>query len=355
MIRRPRLKTYLTFFPITDTAWGVQGGSEELWRLQLDDESAVHAFGSLLPFLNGQHDVDDIVSRMSGQHVDSAVVQRLLAQLERSGFIAEAAPPDANGASMARFQEQIAFFSRFGKDEGVQLQSALKDWRVAVLGHSRLAHALVRQLGDAGFTDTVTLREDQETASNHTRPLDRRVIWQENGDEPAPRVLVLAQTAHDPGLLNALNAYSNRTSTPWMLVRCLDAHEGWVGPLFIPGETASYASLEARLRGNLPFFEEYRALNDHLEREGRASAACGGLHSVFELVSAIAVTELIKFATGVVVPRLAGSFLTINLLTWETEVHEVLRVPHLDHQTSSMSHVYPWKELAHGDKPTKRA
>ena len=45
LIRFPRLKAFLSVFPISDTAWGLRGGADEVWRIKLTDERSVHAFG----------------------------------------------------------------------------------------------------------------------------------------------------------------------------------------------------------------------------------------------------------------------------------------------------------------------
>ena len=50
----------------------------------------------------------------------------------------------------------------------------------------------------------------------------------------------------------------------------------------------------------------------------------------FDLLASIATIELIKFVTEIRVPDLLGKFLTVNFWTWETELHEVLRLPALD-------------------------
>ena len=355
MIQRPRLKTYLTLFPISETTWGLQGGSSELWRLQFEGERAVQALGGVLPFLNGHHEVEEIERRAGEQGIDQQTVRQLLALLEESSFLEEGSRNGLDERALERFRDQLSFFSRFSRVGGAHFQAALCDWRVAVVGDSGLGRALARQLAGAGFGETVTLCDPAGTQpASGSAPLDRRQIWPD-GTEAPPRVFLFAQVAHDPALLEAMDAFSKRLGVPWMLVRCLDPHEGWVGPLFIPGETASYASLEARLRGHLPFFDEYRALHSHLQHADGPSAACGSLHPVYELLSGIAVTELIKYATGFAMPQLAGRFMTLNFLTWESEVHEVLRVPHLEHESFSRPQVYPWKDLPYGDKQTRRA
>src|SRR5262249_21395939 len=143
--------------------------------------------------------------------------------------------------------------------------------------------------------------------------LDAETIWPDA--LPIPQVLIVCQDAHDSRLLEGVDALSKRRRLSWMLVRLLDLEEAWVGPLFVPGETASYLSLDARLRANLPNVAEYTAFDAHVRSTGRPASRPGGLHASFDLIASIAVIETIKLVTEVKVPGLLGRFLTVNLST----------------------------------------
>jgi bacteriocin biosynthesis cyclodehydratase domain-containing protein len=58
--------------------------------------------------------------------------------------------------------------------------------------------------------------------------------------------VVAAQDCFEPEELAALNEAALRLSTPWSLV-CFDGYEGWVGPTFVPGQTACFSCFQARL------------------------------------------------------------------------------------------------------------
>ena len=108
-------------------------------------------------------------------------------------------------------------------------------------------------------------------------------------------------------------------------------------------------SLEARLRANMPRYPEYMAFDAHV-RATEPPAGPGGLAATFDLLASIAVIELIKFVTEIKVPELLGKFLTVNLWTWEMELHEVLRVPALDRPAASRPAVFPWKIVSHEER-----
>jgi hypothetical protein len=370
MIHKPKLKTFLTVFPISDTTWGLRGGSEELWRIKLRDESAIRTFSGLLPYLNGQHEFEDILTKVGEQGLDGETARRLLEHFESSSLIEEADSSGLSDEEADRYEDQITFFSRFSQEGGAKYQQLLRQARVAVIGEGGLGRSVCRHLEGAGFGEVITLSAEPASAEhagngNGAAPrrgvkmrslgLSRQSIWPEGEAGELPQVFILPQEAHDPQLLEAMDAFSKEKSVPWMLVRGMDPREGWVGPLFIPGETASYVSLEARLRGNAPYFNEYQAFDNFLRSSNSPSPACGGLSTFHDVLSGIAVAEVIKYVTSISVPQLAGRFLTIDLLTWETEVHDVLRIPRLEAEFYNRPRTFPWKEIPYGDKQTRRA
>lgn len=361
MIHKPKLKTFLTIFPISETTWGLRGGTEELWRIKLHDERSMRAFSALLPYLNGHYQSDEILKRVSEQGVDSKLAEQLLRHLEKSSLIEETESSGLPPEEEERFRDQAAFFSRFTSEGGAKYQSILGASRVGLVGDGNLNRSVLRHLGMSGFGEVVLIKDnsaparlefDRDLASTdfqYTKlkllPLDRGSIWTDDLTEQLPQVFILPQESHDPQLMESMDALSKSHNVPWMLLRTLDPQEGWVGPLFVPGDTASYLSLEARLRGNIQHFEEYQAFDTYLRDAEKASASSGGLHAFLDLLSGIAVTEIIKYVTGIRVPHLAGRFLTINLLSWETEIHDVLRVPRLEQDPSTHFRLFPWKEV----------
>jgi hypothetical protein len=77
------------------------------------------------------------------------------------------------------------------------------------------------------------------------------------------------------------------------------------------------------------------------------------LSAFFEILAGVAVVELVKYLTGISVPHLAGRFITVRLTDWETEIHEVLKVPHLEAE-SGLPRVFPWKEIPYDARKTRR-
>ena len=360
MLKKPKLKKFLTIFPISETTWGLRGGSDELWRLKLRDEEAKHAL-ALLAYLNGKYEVDQIIDEMAVKGVDAEEVNVLLQRMDEASLIEEADGFGLSETEEQAFQSQITFFSRYTSEGGAKYQSRLRATRVGIIGDGYLGRSLRRQLQEAGFGEILLLSADPEPvraslnghgSANGDTPqttrvlqLDRDSVWGEK-DEALPSLIFVAQEAEDPQLLEAVDHFSKEKKVPWMLVRAMESQVGWVGPLFIPDETACYQSLEARLRSNLEYFPEHQVFTHYLKEQRGPAASCGGLHAFFELLSAIGVVEAIKFLANVTVPSLAGRFLTINLSNWDVEIHEVLRVPPLGLQVTE-PRLFAWKEMPH--------
>jgi len=363
MIKSPKLKSYLTLFPISESIWGVRGGSDELWRLKMGEGAAMRAFSLLLPYLNGTHTSDEIVERMAADGVTSDATRRIIERLETAGLLEDASDGQLSSADQEQFNDQITFFSRFSRQGGQGFQARLREARIGLLDGGRLGQSLLRQLELSGFGQIVLLSEEPEqlraqlaisrhggngngtqaTTTVEVHRLDRDTVWPSAAGD-MPQLLLVPQQTHDPSLLEAVDTLSKKHDLPWLMVRYLDFREGWVGPLFVPGDTACYLSLDARLRGNLPFYDEYQAFDQSVRDSGEPPVPPGGLHSFFDLLSSIAVVEVVKLISGIRVPYLGSRFLTINLWTWEVEEHEVLKLPRIDAGLTARPTPFPWKD-----------
>jgi len=381
VLRHPKLKGHLTLFPLSPARWRVSGGADELSRLELRNEQAIAAFSRLLPLLYGRHEAASLVARLDEEGVSRAAVEALLAHLERAGLLEEADDHGLPPAEVERYAPQIRYFSRFTAEGGAKLQARLLASRVAVVDGStgrlglidgsagrlglidgsagRLAEEIALALRASGIGRVEVLPalapEEAEEAPDGAvvalppaagRAAPRAHPWRDALAAMAepPGLVVVAQEAHDPVLLEAMDDLSKRARLPWLLVRWLAAEEGWVGPLFVPYETASYLSLEARWQANLSHLDDYRALGDLVRDRGRPAAAAGGLLAGFQVLAGIAAAEAVKLLAGFAVPQLAGRFLTLHFGTWAAELHDVLRVPHLDRPAAEGPDAFPWQE-----------
>jgi bacteriocin biosynthesis cyclodehydratase domain-containing protein len=58
--------------------------------------------------------------------------------------------------------------------------------------------------------------------------------------------VIAAQDSFEPEELAALNKAALQSDVPWSLT-CFDGYEGWVGPTFVPGQTACFGCFSRRL------------------------------------------------------------------------------------------------------------
>lgn len=359
MFHKPKLKGFVTLFPLSPTTWGIRGGSDELWRIRMRDQQAFETFSVTLPYLNGTFTQDEIVAALAAKGIASSDVLQLLRQLQDVSLLEEAQAFGLSPAEEQRFEPQISFFSRYTAEGGARYQSRLRSSHVAVVGDGYLGRAVARSLASSGCGTITVLASDPAAGATiadasttsddwrpqwHVRPLDRSHLWSDDEADALPRLFIVAQEAEDPLLLQEMDALSKRHKAPWLLLRALESHVGWIGPLFVPDETACYRSLEARMRGNLSFFPEHDTFTRHLTEAGRPSAAVGMLHAFADILAGMAVTDAVKFITEFGMPATAGRFFTLNLMTWDIEVHDVLRVPRLGLDATTPS-LFSWKDM----------
>lgn len=131
----------------------------------------------------------------------------------------------------------------------------------------------------------------------------------------------------DHYLRNELQSYNEsalRNGRPWLLVKPIGV-QVWIGPLFRPGKTACWECLAQRIRSNHPivgYLDTVRGdrglpVIDRGRTEATLSVAWG----------LAANTVAAWIARGGELPMLEGKIQTIDLLTWKTQSHALLKQP----------------------------
>jgi bacteriocin biosynthesis cyclodehydratase domain-containing protein len=157
------------------------------------------------------------------------LLEELLPQLQDSGVV--------EGDSRPSSPDFTPSPSIPGKD--------LADARVAIVGNGVLGEA-VRTFLTRIPCRSVTVLESASVATDGRVPTKPR--------EPSEWIealrehdwIIAAQDCFEPQELAALNEWALKFAVPWSLV-CFDGYEGWVGPTFVPGQTACFGCFQRRL------------------------------------------------------------------------------------------------------------
>ncbi|MET0553032.1 MAG: TOMM precursor leader peptide-binding protein [Vicinamibacteria bacterium] len=304
---RPRFAGDFYLVPLGPQAVQLRAG-EKVLKLSGPDVAAL--LERLLPRLTGRHSLREIAEQAGAE--DRPRVRGLVATLLENRVLHDARDEDAGRDALTPDEEerhagQIRFFGHFQRDPRQQ-QAALKKATVGVLGAGRLAAALTGLLYRSGIGAVLTGELDAA----------------------ADAADLLFSCAEEPsvGYWETVNAASLRTGTPWL--RCsLDGYKGLVGPLVIPYETACYRCCRLRERSNARNPAEHNAFESWLEEHPDHGVRYGGLSPFEPIVAGYAALEAVRLLTRITALEspTVGHLLVVDLLTYETERHRVLKVP----------------------------
>jgi bacteriocin biosynthesis cyclodehydratase domain-containing protein len=149
------------------------------------------------------------------------------------------------------------------------LQKPFADARVAVVGHGVLGKAVVALLTATPCRSITVIESSSVTKatneSHHIAPEPQvaspaHKVSIRSLSHPTDAVqwvhairdhdwIVAAQDCFEPEELAALNHAALQIQLPWSLV-CFDGYEGWIGPTFVPGQTACFGCFRRRLFAN---------------------------------------------------------------------------------------------------------
>jgi ribosomal protein S12 methylthiotransferase accessory factor len=239
--------------------------------------------------LDGAHEIEAIFDQLSTSYPADQVFAAL-DRLRTSGYLAEDNAADA--------RPTLAFWEHMGA-----LPSQAR---------SRLDTTLVSTIA-FGDIDTAPLTELLgRQASKVAQDGDVTVVVTDDYLRPE---------------LAAWNARSLRSQKPWLLVKPVGI-ESWIGPLFVPGQTACWECLAQRLRG-------HRRLEHHFARrngkEARAPAAArltpASIASSRVAAMAEAATEITRWIGTGGQSRLLDRVVSTSALTLERTHHQLIRRP----------------------------
>jgi ribosomal protein S12 methylthiotransferase accessory factor len=240
----------------------------------------------LVPLLDGEHTVHEIVERLRGQS-SSAEVFYALDLLQEKGCISDAtsSPPS----------EQAVFWDLLGADP-----------REAV---SRLQEATVSVVS-FGKIDPLPF---QATLMS--------LLGVKIGNEGSCRVVLTNDYLHDG--LGAVNRQALGDNRPWLLVKPVGS-ELWIGPLFVPRKTGCWSCLAHRLR---PARKVESYLRQRRNSSTIPSPPLATLPSTLQTAYSIAASEIAKWIGCGRNEEIEGRIITLDTISWGKQSHQLVRRP----------------------------
>lgn len=127
-------------------------------------------------------------------------------------------------------------------------------------------------------------------------------------------------------LLRRIAGFAHRAKVT-SLYGHLDGLDAVVGPVVVPGQTACWECARLRLLANVDHQEAAHALHASLLSERAKPRARTYLASMAPLLGHLLALEAVKVVSRYTPSHLAGRLLTQNLVTLETTLHTLIRMP----------------------------
>jgi len=269
----------------------------------------------ILPLLNGQHTLDQIIQKLDGQ-VPPDHIHYVLDRLYEKGYLTDAAH--------SLTHEAAAFWSLLGVDpQAVSEQLPQTQVFVTTVGTVD-AQPLIEALQAVG----IPVQEWQEdTPRLSPSPLGKGGL---QGGKLNHSLLVVLTDDYLQPELSHINKTALQTQQPWLLVK---PNGGilWFGSIFTPGETGCWECLAHRLQGNR------EVETSILQQQGKTESGClptafAALPSTVQTAIALTTTEIAKWLVKQIIPEskiqtLAGKIITLDQTNFTLKTHSLTQRP----------------------------
>jgi thiazole/oxazole-forming peptide maturase SagC family component len=204
---------------------------------------------------------------------------------------------------------------------------------IVLLGDPELRRSVGQLLSEDGAPPVICERKADEAAWHFLETKDSS--WLVDGMEFAEglsnfahwpgSLLVVTMRVTNPVLLFALNRVCLATNVTWVHA-VLDGPFVFIGPTFVPGRTACYECLDARVMMNMREAGSYQRYKRLLSQSKIKVGNPPAIRALDNLLSSHTALEVLNFA-------LTGATYTVNKLmaiylpTMESTYTEVLRLP----------------------------
>ncbi|MFP5270483.1 TOMM precursor leader peptide-binding protein [Coleofasciculus sp.] len=270
----------------------------------------------ILPLLNGQYTIEQIVQKLDGE-VPPDYIDYVLNRLAEKGYLTEAAPELSS--------EVAAFWSELGIAPPVAEQGLRQSVTLTTVGQAIsevTVAALKAALGDVGISVATATDAGSPTALN----------------------VVLTDDYLQPELAT-INQQALERQQPWLLVKPVGSVL-WLGPVFVPGKTGCWHCLAHPLRGNREVessvLRQKQAQQQRNGENGQGMLGCfptarATLPSTRQTGLQLAATEIAKWVVKHYIntttsetagfPTLEGTIITFNQTILELKRHILIKRP----------------------------
>lgn len=332
---------------ITTTHSGVVLRSD-LGTFQLQGEDVRLFVTSIVPLLDGTRDAAAVAAALTGYSAES--VTNFLTLLQYKGLVEPVPESDR------RLAEE-RFFQKWGFANGAAL-AQLAAARVAVIGLEPWGANAALELAAAGvrhlqLLDNFTVSADDILGVRAFTAADRGRLRRDAVRDAVARVagdaevtpaaisvtpdgrfaldgtfdlLVTGLDRDDVYLLRRIARYAHEQRVR-TLHGHLDGFEAWIGPAVVPGDTACWNCFRLRRLGAADHVQSAHEIDASLSAAPGESRARAFLAPMAGQAGQALAMQAIRLLTGYSDPRLAGRFLVQNLVTGESALHRVLRMP----------------------------
>jgi bacteriocin biosynthesis cyclodehydratase domain-containing protein len=305
----------------------------------------------LVPALDGSRTLEDLLAQCP-QSVPRPTLLRTLALLHTKGLLAgaEAAPLAQEGpqASDELIHRQLLFWGRklgitMAVGSAPEIQQRLERAQLVLIGSGLFGATTYDVLRRSGCNHVQALAWDDngsfaKAVADDPTGAGRLTILPSTVIEEAHSVLqvlipavdlVVTATRHAPAEFFALiNRICLERSCPWLRGN-EDGMEVEIGPYVRPYESACFRCLELRQISMQDFAVEEQLYQRHLAKPRPAGLTLPAAEAlpVATLAASLVTMEVVRIITGIAIPTLLNTVMTVNPLTGAYRTNRILRVP----------------------------
>lgn len=313
------------FFDPTNNCYQVRTKTN-CFVLDFEDDGKKQVFERLISL---QHEeLPKIFQKLKKEFETSQVID-VLADLRDCGLL----PQD----QLANVPE-LATENTNTNGQQAQDYKPLEEVQVLILSDGKLGKILQESLVSKGLKQVKLISADLFASLSQSQ-VDETISKME--------FCFLDASAWNPMAIELLNKSALKHSKPWLHIGGLEEYLLKIGPLFLGNETGCYDCFIKRVKSNHGYIQHFNSYEQHLKQNGTSSKEDQFIHldAYQEILANMAYLELTRFFEFWSIPTTWKKLLTINVLDFDIQAHDLLKVPYCE--TCNSNQFYnpsPWLE-----------